>query len=214
MNQNTDFRRPQKRGIFIAFEGIDGAGKTTQALALKTRLEEAGQRVRYVKEPTDGPWGRKIRRIAMEGRAHLTLETELDYFIRDREDDVRENIAPALSSGHVVIADRYFYSTIAYQSALGLNSDLIRHLNSTFPVPDVVFMLEISPELSQIRITENRGESANLGYEQKNYLKQVKAVFDNLPDHNIVRIDGASESSTVSQTIWDHTRYLLEQLAG
>ena len=83
-----------KRGLFTAFEGIDGAGKTTQAFRLKKRLEEHGLGAVYVKEPTDGFWGRKIREIAQNGRQGIAAEEELSYFILDREEDVKNNIVP------------------------------------------------------------------------------------------------------------------------
>ena len=201
-----------KRGIFLAFEGIDGAGKTIHAFDLKRRLEAEGVATVYVKEPTNGGWGMEIRRIAAEGRAHVTPEEELEFFIRDRTEDVRENIAPALARGQAVIADRYFYSTIAYQSALGLDESMIRARNAGFPVPDLVFLLEIPLDVSLIRITEHRGEQANLGYEQTAFLARVKEVFDRLEDPNILRVDGARSREAVAEEIWVETRKLLARL--
>ncbi|MFH1136014.1 MAG: dTMP kinase [Pseudomonadota bacterium] len=195
-----------KNGLFLAFEGIDGAGKTTQAFRLKARLEKEGFGAVYVKEPTDGFWGRKIRAIARNGRAGVAPEEELSYFIRDREEDVRQNIAPALDRGQVVIADRYFYSTICYQSVLGLDPVEIRRLNLSFPVPDLVFILDISPRLSQKRITRLRNEEANLGYEQEEFLTKVKKVFDVLEDPNIVRLDGSADLEVLAEEIWRLTR--------
>lgn len=201
-----------KRGVFLAFEGIDGAGKTTQAFVLKDRVEDFGLEAVYVKEPTSGQWGRKIREIASKGRAGVPAEEELDYFIFDREEDVRENIAPALGQNKVVIADRYFYSTIAYQSALGLDPMEIRKRNSDFPVPDMVFLLEIPPSLSQTRITRHRNEKANVGYEQLEYLGLVKKAFDALTDTNLARLDGTLDMATVTKEVWRRVRALLASL--
>lgn len=198
------------RGLFIAFEGIDGGGKTTQALILKDRLESMGLNVRYVKEPTSGPWGIKIRRIAEKGREGISPEEELDYFIQDRKQDVEENILPVLADKGVVIADRYFYSTIAYQSVLGLSADMIRHRNGEFPVPDIVFMLELTTEKSQKRITVNRNETANIGYEQKEFLNKVKRVFDAMKDPNIIRINSEKLKQDVSEEIFKHVDRLLK----
>jgi len=196
----------------LVFEGIDGAGKTTQALLLKEKLEALGLETVYVKEPTSGRWGRKIREIAQKGRAGISAEEELHYFILDREEDVRENIAPALAESKVVIADRYFYSTIAYQSALGLAPEEIRAKNARFPAPDLVFLLEISPEQSQIRITGNRREGANLGYEQVDFLRTVKAKFDELTDRNIVRLDGGRPIELVADQVWAEVEARLAEL--
>ncbi|MEW5721690.1 MAG: dTMP kinase [Thermodesulfobacteriota bacterium] len=200
-----------KKGLFLALEGIDGAGKTTQALRLKSRLEEAGLPVVYVKEPTGGAWGRKIREIAEKGRAGVSPARELEYFLRDREEDVRENIAPALARGGVVVADRYFYSTIAYQSVLGLDPAEIRRLNAAFPVPDLVILLEIPLELSGVRITHHRSQTVNLGYEQSAFLKQVKAVFDSLEDPNIVRVNADRDKAEVAEDIWRRVEALVER---
>ena len=179
---------------------------------MKQYLSDLGFPVIYVKEPTGGRWGRKIRLIALNGRDRVTREEELDYFIRDRQEDVEQNIAPALSMGEIVIADRYFYSTLAYQSVLGLEIGDIRKKNADFPVPDLVFLIEISPGLSQVRITRNRGEEANRGYEQIDFLKQVKAVFDTLPDGNIARIPGDREKTSVARDIQKMARDIIDGL--
>ena len=199
----------EHQGLFLAIEGIDGAGKTTQAHLLIDRLAREGFNALYAKEPTNGPWGMKIKEIALNGRAGITPETELDYFIRDREEDVRLNILPALSQGWIVIADRYFYSTIAYQSVLGIDPFRIRELNAPFPVPRLVFMLEIDPALSRVRITKGRREEANQGYEQTEYLTRVRAAFDVMDDPNIVRLDGTAARETVAANIWKRVSGIL-----
>ncbi|MBW2092280.1 MAG: dTMP kinase [Deltaproteobacteria bacterium] len=204
--------RPHRRlekGVFVAFEGIDGSGKTTQAFLFKERVEKEGFEAVYVKEPTSGPWGQKIKDIALHGRKGVTPRQELNYFIFDREEDVRNNIKPALERKAVVIADRYYYSTIAYQSALGLDPEEIRSLNAAFPVPDLVFIFSISPELGRLRITSSRKEQANKGYEQLEYLVSVKRFYEALSDPNIVRLDGALDIETLAQRVWDKAEPLL-----
>jgi dTMP kinase len=209
--ENMSARR-LSRGVFFCFEGIDGSGKTTQAQTLMKKIQDWGLEAIYVKEPTDGEWGQKIREIAQHGRDGITPEEELSYFIRDREEDVSENISPALAQRCVVIADRYFYSTIAYQSVLGLDEGEIRLQNTGFPVPDIVFILDISIELSQARITESRGDTANLGYEQAKFLTEVKQVFDAMPDSNITRIDGSHPSDAVAAAIWSRAVSVLNEV--
>ena len=203
-----------KKGLFLAFEGIDGSGKTTQAYGLKEKLEGLGLETVYVKEPTSGPWGQKVRQIAEIGRAQVSLEEELDWFVRDREEDVRLNIAPALARRCVVMADRYFYSNIAYQSALGMDPGEIRRRNSEFPVPDLVFLLEIPVQVSQERITVNRNEPANLGYEQVDFLHLVKKAYEALDDPNLVRLDSNRPLDLVAADIWKRVRALLDRIAG
>ncbi len=202
--------RKLNKGIFIVFEGIDGAGKTAQALLLKDRLEKSGYKVTFVKEPTSGQWGRKIEEIAQNGREGVSPEEELDYFIFDREEDVEKNIKPALKRKDVVIADRYFYSNIAYQSSLGLDPDEIRRRNMKFPLPNLVFILDIPPKSSQVRIIAGRQEKANLGYEQLEYLTAVKMAYNDLDDPNIVRLNGSTSIDAIGNLIWEKVVPLLE----
>ncbi|MBF0529225.1 MAG: dTMP kinase [Deltaproteobacteria bacterium] len=189
-------------GLFIVFEGLDGCGKTTQAYRLVDRLQSLNIPALYVKEPTAGPWGQKIRRIALIGRSGVTPAEELEYFIRDREEDVRLNITPARLQGRIVVADRYFYSNIAYQSALGLDAGEIRQRNASFPVPELVFFLDIPPELSQDRITRRRGDKPNKGYEQKTFLIRVHKEYQALTDPNIVRLNGDRPEDEIAEEIW------------
>nr|MDP6657848.1 dTMP kinase [Nitrospinaceae bacterium] len=108
-----------KRGWLIVFEGIDGTGKSTQCQKMETRMREYGVPVIRLREPTDGVWGQKIRKILSDGRGAVTPKEELTWFIEDRREDVEKNILPALRENKVVLLDRYYYSTAAYQGALG-----------------------------------------------------------------------------------------------
>src|SRR5690606_29927239 len=110
-------REMMPRGLFIVLEGIDGTGKSTQAVRLGEWFSRAGHEVLISREPTDGPWGRKLRESAATGR--LSADEELECFLEDRRQHVRELIEPALREGKVVILDRYYFSTMAYQGARG-----------------------------------------------------------------------------------------------
>ena len=103
-------------GLLIAIDGIDGAGKTTQVEFLRKVFSDAGMEVVCSKEPTDGEWGSKLRESAQNGR--LSLEDELDLFVKDRRDHVETLITPELEAGKIVILDRYYYSTITYLSLI------------------------------------------------------------------------------------------------
>ncbi|MBN2244466.1 MAG: dTMP kinase, partial [Candidatus Aminicenantes bacterium] len=107
-----------KKGILIVFEGIDGAGKTTQAEALMERLQKRGLRVLFLREPSEGKWGRLIRQKAAQEDS-LSPEEELDLFQKDRQENVRLNLKPALREKKIVLLDRYYFSTMAYQGAKG-----------------------------------------------------------------------------------------------
>src|SRR6266550_1777 len=104
-------------GFLLVLEGIDGAGKSTLLHKLAEYCAGRGLAVVVSKEPTDGPWGRKLRESAQSGR--LSLEEELELFLKDRAEHVKGLILPALSEGKVVLLDRYYLSTAAYQGARG-----------------------------------------------------------------------------------------------
>lgn len=164
------------RGGLIAVEGIDGTGKSTLVARLAERLRARGGEVVTSKEPTDGPWGRILRRSATEGR--LGPEEELEMFLKDRREHVRDLILPALGRGAVVILDRYYFSTIAYQSLRGLDAESIRARNEAFaPVPDLLVILDLAPEAAVARIeVRERGVGAN-HFEQVHQLARSREVF-------------------------------------
>ncbi|MBU1741948.1 MAG: dTMP kinase [Proteobacteria bacterium] len=205
---NDIAKRP---GHFVVFEGIDGSGKSTQARRLAEVLGAEGREVVLTREPTDGLWGQKIRQIAAKGRQGIDPRTELDYFVNDRQEHVDEVIAPALAAGQVVICDRYFYSTIAYQGALGLDPDLIRQENEgKFPRPDLVILLEVPPNTGRRRIEAGRAGGTNQGYEGPEFLERVGAIFARMDDDNIRRIDATRPADEVFEAVLDACGRLLE----
>ena len=185
--------------ILVAVEGIDGAGKTTQARMLADALESVGLEVVQSKEPTNGVHGKIIRDSAAIGR--LPVEEELQAFIDDRKEHVQTLIQPALDSGKIVILDRYYYSTIAYQGARGKDVDEIRVAVEQFaPVPDLVLLLNVDPTLGLLRISQSRGESPNQ-FEKVDTLRAVREVFNALPDSNIVTLDGSQSIQAVHERV-------------
>ena len=187
------------RPLLVAFEGIDGAGKTTQVRMLTAALQSVGLEVVQSKEPTNGVHGRIIRNSAVSGR--LPIDRELQAFIDDRREHVETLIQPALDLGKIVILDRYYYSTIAYQGARGKDVTEIREAVQKFaPVPDVVFLIDIDPALGLSRIAESRGETPNQ-FETIESLKDVRAVFNTLTDPNIAAIDGSQSIEVVHELV-------------
>lgn len=161
------------KGILVAIEGIDGAGKSTQRGRLEQRLAAAGIDYVATKEPTDGPWGRKIRQSAQTTR--MPPRQELEAFVEDRRQHVREVIAPALAAGKVVLVDRYYPSTIAYQGARGLSVEECLQANAFAPVPDVFIVLDIDPTAGLERVHQ-RGEGVD-EFEKQDYLVKVREIF-------------------------------------
>ena len=173
------------RGLFLVIEGIDGTGKSTQAQRLAEWLRELGREVVTSREPTDGPWGRKLRESAATGR--LSPEDELEYFLRDRRQHVEEVIAPALAAGKVVILDRYYFSTMAYQGARGFDPAEIRRRNEEFaPVPDLLLVLDLEVDVALERIGA-RGDTAN-EFEKRDSLQKCREVFLSLAGEPFVRV--------------------------
>jgi dTMP kinase len=179
-----------KKGFLVAFEGIDGSGKTTQAKLLYEYLAQKGLKVVLSKEPTDSIYGQKIKKLA-QGERDLTKPLdEYLLFINDRKIHVENLIKPALQEKKIVILDRYYFSTIAYQGALGLDTRKIKEENESFsPIPEIVFLLNVPPRVGIIRIQKGREEKPNL-FEQEEYLSEVSKVFNGLNEDYIVTLDG------------------------
>jgi dTMP kinase len=188
-----------KGGMFIVFEGIDGTGKSTQLHLLAESLNRLGYAVVTTKEPTDGPYGRKIRELFVD-RGSVSQEEELEFFIADRQQHVQEVIAPALADGCIVLCDRYYLSTVAYQGANGIDPDLIMSRNKSFPEPDLAIILEIDPSQGIHRIKNLRNEHPN-SFEEESNLRKVAAIFATLQHGYILRINGSDTIDKVHSSI-------------
>ncbi len=180
------------RGLLVVIEGIDGAGKTTLAQGLRRWLEEVGAPVRVSKEPTTGPWGTKLRASAASGR--LTPQQELKYLIQDRMEHVETLIAPALDAGEIVILDRYYPSTVAYQGAAGMPLNALLDANGFAPIPDVLLLLDLPPALGLERIRA-RGDEPNL-FEVEDALALSREIFLKLEMPKVV-IDARQDAAHV-----------------
>ena len=187
-------------GIFIVFDGIDGAGKTTQVELLASALRSAGFKVTTSKEPTDGQWGQKIRESATSGR--MPLEEELDAFIKDRQEHISTLIQPALDNNEIVILDRYYYSTICYQGASGADRNSLRDQVLAMAVkPDVTFIMDVNPHISQERIEVRDG--APNEFENVTFLTKVRENYDWLcqTDKSLYELDSHHSIETLHKSI-------------
>ena len=141
--------------MLITFEGIDGAGKSTQVKKLKKYLVENGREVLTLREPGGTVVAEKIRELLLESKHDITPMGELLLFSASRAELVQQVILPELEKSKVVILDRFFDSTTAYQGyGRGLDLNMLQKLNdiSTFGLqPDLTFFLDISPEDALIR---------------------------------------------------------------
>lgn len=171
--------------MFIVLEGIDGTGKSTQVQLLAEWFRSQGREVVTSREPTDQPWGKKLRESAATGR--LSPEDELEYFLKDRKQHVDELIQPSLDAGKVVILDRYYFSTMAYQGCRGLDVAEIRAKNENFaPQPDYLFILDLDVDVAHQRIGA-RGDATN-EFEKRDALTKCRKIFLDLADEPFVHV--------------------------
>ncbi len=190
------------RGMLIVIEGIDGTGKTTFAQRLASYFSSLGREVVVSHEPTNGPWGRKLRESAATGR--MSVEEELDCLLRDRRSHVEELIQPALDEGKVVILDRYYFSTMAYQGTRGIDPAMIRQMNEEFaPIPDHLVILDLDVDTALTRIG-GRGDMAN-HFERKDSLQLCRDFFLRLANEPFAHIISAADDvDTVAKNIIKH----------
>ena len=197
----------EKKGRLIVLEGIDGAGKTTQARLLLRRLRYRGYKAAFFREPTRGRWGREIKRLARRAGS-LTPAEELDLFVRDRRENVDKNLKPALRAGRVVVLDRYYFSTIAYQGAKGMDTGKIRRMNEAFAVrPDLVVILDVDAwgGLARIAGRKTRDEL----FEREDYLVRVRDIFRGFKGPRFVHLDGRGGRREIAKAVWARVQPLL-----
>ncbi len=188
------------RGQLIVFEGLDGCGKSTQVARLATAMRAADYDVVATREPTSGEYGQRIRSLAKSGGSVSHAE-ELRWFVEDRREHVAEVVEPALATGRLVICDRYFLSTVAYQGARGADAaEVLKSSEAEFPIPDLVILLEVEPAAGLARVHE-RGGAIETHFEELSYLTAVDAVFRSLDRPYLVRIDGSADTAAVERAV-------------
>lgn len=187
-------------GILIVFDGIDGAGKTTQAQMLAKALGDIGESVIVSKEPTAGRWGQKLRDSALSKR--MPFDEELEAFIQDRQEHLATKIIPALEAGSIVILDRYFYSTIAYQGILVNDYKTIEaKIRENVVVPDVAYWLDAPADLAVSRVCGRDGKLNN--FERQDDLAKAAEIFRAIckTDPALVRVDATMSIPLLYQAV-------------
>jgi dTMP kinase len=196
--------------VLLALEGIDGSGKSTQADLMAGALKRRGAEVVLTREPTSGPAGQRLRGYLSGPARHLSPALELAQFVADRREHVARVIRPALAAGRVVITDRYYYSSVAYQGALGLDAARILALNESFaPRPRLVFILTLPPEVAVARLLRSPGRRRQVS-EGRDYLEQVAAIYASLTGPHIHRVDAGATPGAIHATLLAITLKALE----
>ena len=198
-----------KQQLFIAFEGIDGSGKSTQAALLSERLKKEGHKVYCTAEPTDSPIGTMIRNI-FNHKMEADHRTIAGLFVADRLDHLlnkTNGILKKMEEGYTVITDRYYFSSYAYHGthmplkwvieANSLSAELLR--------PDLNIYIDVPAESSMDRLTKTRS-SIEL-YETSENLKQVRSKYLEAIEllkgqENIFVVDGTSAKEAIAESIW------------
>lgn len=180
------------RPIFIVLEGIDGSGKSSAAQRLKEFLESEGMRVMVTAEPTKGMIGKMVAECD-----DLSPETEALLFTADRACHTQE-IKGWMDEGLCVISDRYFGSTLAYQSASGMDLQWLKAINSKVVMkPDFTFLLDVDPEISFGRVG-TRGEEKSR-FERLDYQRKVRDAYLGFAEEfDYIRIDASLKPKEVA----------------
>jgi dTMP kinase len=185
--------------VLINLEGIDGCGKSTQTKLLQKKLEELGENTVILKEPTNGPHGQKLWDV-LHGKRKATNEEILEFFILDRKQHVNEKIQPALDNDTIVLMDRYYYSSMAYQVAGGLDVEYIRNKHNVAPDPDIVLIFDLPVSTALERV---RGHSEADEFEKEEHLEKVREAYLNLESDPLVKIvDSTRTPEEIFEEVW------------
>ena len=186
-------------GVLVNLEGIDGCGKSTQSKLLLEKLEGEGEKVIILKEPTKRPHGQKLWDM-LHGKRKATNEEILELFVLDRKQHVEEKILPALDSGAVVLMDRYYYSSMAYQVAGGIDVEEIREKHEFAPKPDVVLIFDLPVSVALERV---KGHSDADEFEKEEHLEKVREAYLDLENDPLVRIvDATGTPEEIFGNVW------------
>lgn len=199
-------------GLFITFEGGEGAGKSTQIARLARRLEADGREVVVTFEPGGTPLGKEVRRLVLSPDSHVTPRSEALLYAADRAHHVDTVIEPALAAGKVVIGDRYLDSTYAYQGAgRALSLDDVRTVMQ-FAVagrmPDITVLLDIDP-VEGLRRARGEGAGDRIEAEGLEFHQAVRRGFLELaaaePDRFVV-LDASGTPDELADAVADAVR--------
>ena len=195
------------KGLFIVLEGIDGSGKDTHLKFIANELRGLGYTVVETAEPSDHSVGTFLKRYAKRNEERLPAQSEALLYAADRFDHVKNVITPALLRDQIVISARYYYSSMAYQGAVGVDLDWIREMNRFALRPDLAVLLDILPEYSLHRLKRQRSI-----YEDSDYLRKVRDIYIRLVNEGeLVKVDADRPKRVVQGELISMIQDLLER---
>ncbi len=214
---SSDRQPANASGLFIAFEGGDGAGKSTQASAVEHRLRAMGRTVLRTREPGGTPVGEKLRALVLEhGHGQIDARTEALIFSASRAAHVEQVIRPALERGDVVLCDRFIDSSVAYQGAgRGLGLTEVRELNlwaTERLLPDLTVLLDVAPQQGRDRRTAGDAAEDRLESEPDDFHSRIRGAFLELagaaPEKYLV-LDASAGQEELTEAIMDRVQELI-----
>ena len=204
--------------FLITFEGIDGSGKSTQARRLNARLRDAGYNTLQVREPGGTELSERVRSLLLDSSLNVHPFAELLLFSAARAQLVAERIRPALAEGRIVICDRFYDSTTAYQGA-GRDvadpewlQDFHRRVTEGL-VPSRTYLVELDPETARARRTDAADEEDRMEAAGDDFYERVTRAYAHLaeahPDR-FVRLDGRRSIDALHDEVWADVQTLLD----
>lgn len=208
VNFSIDFKRNKHKGKFIAIEGMDGSGKTTQAQMVVKELKKRGYKAKYTKEPTDGTIGKFIKKEILSGKVKVA-PASIQYLIAADRATHQYEIENELKKGTLLITDRYFWSAVCYGLAdipkpldYYLTSMSILSMYDQFLNTDITFFLDISIKTALKRI--GKSSKHNEIYDNEKKLKKIKKAYDLLKKNfakEFVILDGEKDIEGVTKEL-------------
>ncbi len=208
--------------LLVTFEGIDGSGKSTQARRLDERLQREGADTLLVREPGGTALSEDVRRILLRRESDVDPMAELLLFSAARAQLVAERVRPALDAGRIVLCDRFYDSTTAYQGAGRGVADpewlqRLHHRVTGGLVPDRTYLVELDPAEAQQRrsasgLPDDRMEAAPNGFYERVHRAYI-ALAEAEPDR-FVRLDGSQPIEALHAQIWTDITQLLDRHRG
>ena len=205
-----------KKNLFIIVDGIDGSGKSEIVKMLHNYLftKSKNYRILTTREPTNGIYGKQIRKILRKEKNPISNSRKLmTLFLKDRKEHLKNTIEPFIKKSNkrglnIVLCDRYYYSTIAFQGAQGLNMKKLISENKYFRKPDISFILDLKPSIALHRIKYRKKEK----FEKLEFMKKIRANFLKLPkllNDNIKIINSSKSIKKVFESVKEKTDKIL-----